>query len=123
MDRLQHGDYLGWLQNISADLYEAASIDGASRVRQFFAITIPGVKPVLVYSVILSVNGILQLFAEPNLITKGGPMNGTLTMVQYLYNTGFQRMNMGVASAGAYVLMVMIAILTLIQMRLTKEDD
>lgn len=114
---------LGGLQNISADLYEAASIDGASRVRQFFAITIPGVKPVLVYSVILSVNGILQLFAEPNLITKGGPMNGTLTMVQYLYNTGFQRMNMGVASAGAYVLMVMIAILTLIQMRLTKEDD
>lgn len=114
---------LGGLQNISADLYEAASIDGASKIRQFFAITVPGVKPVLTYSVILSINGILQLFAEPNLITKGGPMNGTLTMVQYLYNTGFKSMNWGVASAGAYVLMVMIAILTLIQMRLTKEDD
>lgn len=114
---------LGGLQNISADLYEAASIDGASKIKQFFSITIPGVKPVLTYSVILSVNGILQLFAEPNLITKGGPINETLTIVQYLYNNGFKTNNFGVASAGAYVLAIMIAILTFIQMRLTKEED
>lgn len=113
---------LGGLQNISADLYEAASIDGASKLRQFFAVTLPGVKPVLTFSVVLSINGILQLFAEPNLITKGGPVNETLTIVQYLYNTGFGSFNFGVASAGAYVLAVMIGIFSFIQLRLTKED-
>lgn len=113
---------LGGLQNISADLYEAASIDGATKVKQFFAITIPGVKPVLTFSIILSINGILQLFTEPNLITKGGPLNETLTVVQYLYNTGFGSINYGVASAGAYILAAMIGILTFIQMKVTKED-
>lgn len=113
---------LGGLQNISADLYEAASIDGASKVKQFFAVTIPGVKPVLTFSIILSINGILQLFTEPNLITKGGPTNETLTIVQYLYNTGFSAFNYGVASAGAYILAIMIGILAFIQMRLTRED-
>lgn len=113
---------LGGLQNISADLYEAASIDGASKVKQFFNITIPGVKPVLSYTIILSINGILQLFTEPNLITKGGPINQTLTIVQYLYNTGFKSNNYGVASAGAYILAIMIGILTFIQMRVTREE-
>ncbi len=114
---------LGGLQNISADLYEAASIDGAGKIKQFLNITIPGVKPVLTYSIILSINGILQLFTEPNLITKGGPINQTLTIVQYLYNTGFKSNNYGVASAGAYILAIMIAILTFIQMRVTREED
>lgn len=113
---------LGGLQSISADLYEAASCDGASKIRQFFHITLPGVKPVLTFSVILSVNGILQLFAEPNLITKGGPTNETLTIVQYLYNTGFGNFNYGVASAGAYILAIMIGIMSFAQMRLTRED-
>lgn len=113
---------LSGLQNISSDLYEAASIDGASKVRQFFKITLPGVKPVVLFSVVLSVNGILQLFTEPNLITKGGPVNGTLTIVQYLYNAGFSSFNYGVASAGAYILAIMIGILTFIQMKVTKED-
>ena len=113
---------LGGLQSISSDLYEAASIDGASKIKQFFAVTLPGVKPVLVFSLILSVNGILQLFTEPNLITKGGPTNETLTIVHYLYNTGFSNFNYGVASAGAYVLAIMIGVLSFIQMRLTKEE-
>jgi len=113
---------LGGLQNISADLYEAASIDGATKVKQFFEITIPGVKPVLLFSVVISATGILQLFTEPNLITKGGPVNETLTIVQYLYNTGFVAFNYGVASAGAYILAIMIAILTYIQLKVTKED-
>lgn len=113
---------LGGLQNISTELYEAASIDGATKVRQFFAITIPGVKQVLMFSVILSVNGALQLFTEPFLLTKGGPMNETLTIVQYLYQTGFKTFNFGVASAGAYVLAIFIGIVTLIQLKATKED-
>lgn len=113
---------LGGLQNISADLYEAAAIDGASPIRRFFSITIPGIKPVLTFCVILSINGILQLFTEPNLITKGGPTNETLTIVQYLYNTGFSAFNYGVAAAGSYILAVMMGILAFVQMKLTKED-
>lgn len=114
---------LGGLQNISHDLYEAAELDGAGPVKQFFAITIPSIKPVILFSVVLSVTGTLQLFTEPNLITSGGPVNSTLTIVQYLYNTGFKAFSYGVASAGAYVLAIMIAILTFIQMRVTKEKD
>lgn len=114
---------LGGLQNISQDLYEAADLDGAGPVRKFFAITIPSVKPVILFSVILSVTGTLQLFTESNLITSGGPVNATLTIVQYLYNTGFKAFNYGVASAGAYILAIMIGVLTFIQMRVTKERD
>lgn len=113
---------LSGLQTISNDLYEAASIDGASKLRRFFSITLPGLKPVLTFSVILSVNGILQLFTEPNLITKGGPTNETLTIVQYLYNTGFSAFNYGVASAGSYILAIMIGILAYFQLKLTREE-
>lgn len=113
---------LGGLQNIGTELYEAAAIDGASKIRQFFSITIPGVKQVTLFSVILSVNGALQLFTEPFLLTKGGPINETMTIVHYLYQTGFKNFNFGVASAGAYVLAGLIAILTFIQLKVTKED-
>lgn len=113
---------LGGMQNISADLYEAASIDGASRIKQFFSVTIPGVKPVLIFSVVLSVNGVLQLFTEPNLITHSGPSNETLTIVQYLYNVGFKQFNFGVSAAGAYLLAIMVGLLTWLQMKITKDD-
>lgn len=113
---------LGGLQNISSDLYEAAAIDGAGKIKRFFAITIPGVKPVLIFSVVLSVTGVLQLFTEPNLITHSGPSNETLTMVQYLYNIGFKQFNFGVSAAGAYILAIMVGVLTWIQLKVTKED-
>lgn len=114
---------LGGLQNIPQDLYEAASIDGAGPVRKFFSITIPSIRPVILFSVVLSITGTLQLFTEPNLITGGGPMNATLTIVQYLYNSGFKAFNYGVASAGAYLLAIIIAVITFIQLQLTKEKD
>lgn len=113
---------LGGMQNISEELYEAASIDGATKFKQFFAITLPGVKPVLLFSLVNSVNGVLQLFTEPNLITHSGPSNETLTVVQYLYNIGFKQFNFGVSAAGAYVLAIIVAILTIIQLRVTKEE-
>lgn len=114
---------LGGLQNISGDLYEAASIDGASPVRQFFSITLPSIRPVILFSVVLSITGTLQLFTEPNLITRGGPIGATTTIVKYLYDVGFTSGSYGVASAGAYVLAVMIAVITFIQMRITRERD
>ena len=113
---------LGGLQNIPMELYEAASIDGASTGQQFWNITIPGIKPVLLFYVILSVTGTLQLFTEPYLLTYGGPVNETLTIVQYLYKVGFKTFNFGAASAGSYVLAIMIGILTFLQLRVTKED-
>lgn len=113
---------LGGLQNISCDLYEAASIDGASTMKKFLNITIPGIRPVLTFSVVNSIIGVLQLFTEPNLITHSGPANETLTVVQYLYNTGFKQFNFGSASAGAYILGIMIAIITFIQLRVSKEE-
>lgn len=113
---------LSGLQNISGELYEAASIDGASIVQKFFKITIPELKPIIIYTTVMSVNGSLQMFTEPNLLTHGGPVNKTSTIVLYLYNTGFKNFNLGVAAAGSYILAIMIAILTYIQLRTTRED-
>ncbi len=114
---------LSGLQSISNDLYESASIDGAGRIKQFFYITVPGLKPVLIFAVVLSVNGMLQLFTEPFLLTAGGPVNETLTIVQYLYQKGFRSFDFGAASAGSYVLVILIAVLTYIQMKASREED
>jgi lactose/L-arabinose transport system permease protein len=113
---------LSGLQNIPGELYEAASIDGASPFVQFMKITIPQLKPVIIFSVFNSLNGTLQLFTEPQLLTQGGPANSTMTAVLYLYQTGFKNFNYGVASAGSYILAIVIAILTLLQFRVTKEN-
>jgi lactose/L-arabinose transport system permease protein len=113
---------LAGLQNISPDLYEAASIDGANSFVKFWKITIPQLKPVIIFSIFNSMNGTLQLFTEPQLLTQGGPANATLTTVLYLYQVGFKNFNFGVASAGSYILAVIIAIFTLIQLRVTRED-
>lgn len=113
---------LAGLQNISGDIYEAASIDGANAFVQFWKITVPQLKPVIIFSVFNSINGTLQLFTEPQLLTQGGPANSTLSAVLYLYQTGFKSFNFGVASAGSYILAIIIAILTLLQFRVTKED-
>lgn len=113
---------LAGLQNIGNDLYEAASIDGCNRVKQFIHITLPGAKPVILFSVIFSINGVLQLFTEPNLLTRGGPAGATETIVSYLYQIGFTQFNFGLASAGAYVLAIMIAVVTGLQFRLQKEE-
>ncbi len=114
---------LSGLQNISNDLYEAASIDGANTFVKFWKITIPELKPVIMFSVFNSINGTLQLFTEPQLLTQGGPANATTSIVLYLYQTGFKDFNFGVASAGSYILTIIIGIMTLIQFRVTKEDE
>lgn len=114
---------LSGLQSIPKELYEAAEIDGAKRWDTFRYVTIPGVWPVLIFAVILAVNGTLQLFTEPYLITNGGPLNQTMTIVQYLYNMGFKKFNYGVASAGAYMLAIAIGILTFLQLKVSRRDD
>lgn len=93
---------LAGLQSIPGEVYEAARLDGATAVQRFFRITVPLLKPVLLFTLVLSVIGTLQLFTEPFLITEGGPGNATETLGTYLYRQGFRNLNFGYASAIAY---------------------
>lgn len=114
--------YLAALQNISDEIYEAASMDGAGKIRQFFSITIPQLKPVILFTAILCTIGTLQLFDEPFVLTKGGPSDATLTLGMYLYQTGFRYFDFGYASTIAYVIVVLIAIVSFIQFKVTGDD-
>lgn len=114
--------YLAGLQNVSESLYEAASIDGATRVRRFFNITVPQLKPIILFTAILSTIGTLQLFEEPYTLTKGGPSDATITIGMYLYQTGFRYFNFGYASTLAYVIVILIGILSYIQFKVTGDE-
>lgn len=114
---------LSGLQGIPTDLYESASIDGAGKIKQFFFITIPQLKPIILFSVVLSTIGTLQLFDEPFILTNGGPDNSTLTVIMYLYKNGFEYFDYGYASAIAYVLVIIIAILSYFQMKVGGEKN
>ena len=109
---------LSGLQSIPLTLYEAAKIDGAGPLQQFFGITLPLLRPVLLFCFVLSTIGTLQLFTEPWLITTTGPGNATETLVTYLYKTGFRSFNFGYASAIAYTVAIIAAAFSLIQIRL-----
>ncbi|TCP29613.1 carbohydrate ABC transporter membrane protein 1 (CUT1 family) [Scopulibacillus darangshiensis] len=115
--------FLAGLQGIGQDLYEAASIDGAGKVRQFFSITLPQLKPIFVFTVVLSTIGTLQLFDEPYILTGGGPSNATMTITLYLYQNGFKYFDFGYASAIAYVLVIITAILSWIQLKWAGDKD
>ena len=109
---------LSGLQSIPLALYEAARIDGAGPLQQFFRITLPMLRPVLLFCFVLSTIGTLQLFTEPWLITTTGPGNATETLVTYLYKQGFRSFNFGYASAIAYTVALIAAIFSLLQIRL-----
>lgn len=113
---------LSGLQNIPGELYEAAAIDGANRMQQFFKITIPLLKNIILMVTVTSINGAVQMFTEPNIITHGGPTGSTTTVMKYLYDMGFKNFNFGIACAGSYVVVLIVVVLTLIQMRAGKED-
>lgn len=113
---------LAGLQGIPKDFYEAASIDGAGKIRQFFSITLPQLKPVLLFTAVLSTIGTLQLFDESYIITNGGPNNSTLTVILYLYNNGFRYFDFGYASAIAYVLVIIIAVLSYLQLKVAGDE-
>lgn len=112
--------FLAGLQSISPDLYEAAAIDGASGIRKFWYITLPLLSPVTFLVLVLSVIGAFQVFAAPFVMTAGGPANATVTVVMQLYKEAFQFQRMGLASAMAYVLFVIIVGLTLVNLYLQK---
>jgi lactose/L-arabinose transport system permease protein len=110
--------YLAGLQNIDTAIYEAARIDGASAAQQFFQITLPLLKPVILLTTIMSTNGTLQLFDEVANLTGGGPGTATITISQYIYNLSFKyNPQFGYASAVSYAILIMVALLSFIQMK------
>ena len=109
---------LSGLQSIPRALYEAARIDGAGAWAQFWHITLPLLRPVLLFTFVLSTIGTLQLFTEPFLITNTGPGGATETLVTYLYKQGFRNFNFGYASAIAYTVAIIAALFSVIQIRL-----
>lgn len=110
--------YLAGLQNIDDSLYEAARIDGAGPLKSFFNITIPLLRPTILLTTIMSINGTLQLFDESVNLTGGGPANSTLTMSHYIFKTSFEyNSQFGYAAAMSYVIFILVAILSFIQMK------
>ncbi|QKS43369.1 sugar ABC transporter permease (plasmid) [Paenibacillus cellulosilyticus] len=114
--------YLSALQNIDNSIYEAARIDGASSVRQFFSITVPLLKPIILFTSITSTIGTLQLFDEIVNITKGGPGNATMSISQYIYNLSFKYSpDFGYAATVSYSIVIMIVILSIVQFKAAGE--
>lgn len=117
--------FLAGLQNIEYSVYEAAKIDGASGWRTFWSITVPLLKPTIVMTTIMSINGTLQLFDESVNLTKGGPANATITMSHYIYNGSFGEgvANFGYASAMSVIVFIMVAILAFINLKVGDKRD
>ncbi|MFF5296288.1 carbohydrate ABC transporter permease [Paractinoplanes globisporus] len=114
--------FLAALQGIPVDLYEAATLDGAGRWQQFRRITLPLMRPALLFGAVITGIGFLQLFEEPLVMTQGGPLSSTLSVSYHIYNQfGFG--NYGYASAAAYVLFVAIVALSALQFRLLGARD
>ena len=112
--------FLSGLNNIPQSLYEAAEIDGASRLRRFFHITLPMLSPIILFNLVLQTIGAFQTFTQAFIITKGGPLNETLFMVLYIYNKAFTASEMGYASALSWVLLFIILAFTLLILRTSK---
>ena len=114
---------LARLQTVPAELYDAAAVDGAGALAAFRHVTLPGLRPALLLTTVLSTIGTLQLFDEPMVLTGGGPDNATLTIGVYLYRNAFTYVDFGYASALAYALTLLIGLLGLVQFRLLGDKS
>ncbi|MBL7988504.1 MAG: sugar ABC transporter permease [Chlorobi bacterium] len=111
--------FLAALQTIPNDLYEAASLDGATQWQQFRTVTLPGLRPMLLFIIVINTIRSFQVFTEVYVMTKGGPLNATTTLVYQVYEHAFERSDMmGYASAVAYVTFLLILAVSLVQFRL-----
>ncbi len=108
--------FMAGLSSISEDLYEAAFIDGATRLQVFFGITLPLLRPIMLYVLVTSLIGGMQIFDIPRVLTdtRGGPDNAITTMVLYLYNQAFKNFNIGYAASVAYTLFFMILLFSIL---------
>lgn len=113
---------LGGMQNIPQDVYEAAEIDGFSKFQQFRYITMPLLKPTAIFVLLTTLISAFKLLVQPMVMTQGGPMNSTMTMVYYIYQTGFTDRMVGYSSSIALIFTTMIGLITIAQRKLVKED-
>jgi multiple sugar transport system permease protein len=112
---------LAGLQGVPAALYEAAALDGANEWRRFWNITVPMMSPVIFFNLIIGIIGSFQVFTQAYVMTQGGPQNATLFYVLHLFKQGFGLFRMGYAAAMAWLLFLLILILTLVQMVLARR--
>ncbi|WP_174614753.1 carbohydrate ABC transporter permease [Virgibacillus ihumii] len=115
--------FLAGLQNIPSSVYEASKIDGANKWQNFIHITLPLLKPTSILIMITTLIAAFKLIIQPMVMTQGGPMNSTMTPVYYIYQSGFSDRLIGYASAMTVVFGILIGIVTLIQSRISKEDN
>lgn len=117
--------YLAGLQNLDYSVYEAAKIDGANGWETFWSITVPQLRPVIIMTFIMSINGTLQLFDESVNLTAGGPAGTTMTMSHYIYNSAFGTgvANFGYSSAMSFLVFIMVAVLAIINLKVGDSRD
>ena len=114
--------FLAGLQAIPSEQYEASSIDGAGKVIQLFYITIPGLKNVIKYVVMITMIQAMRLFTQPYVMTQGGPQNSTRTLVYYIYEQGFQNRDFGYACSAAVIFLAIVIAMSLLLKRVIKAD-
>lgn len=112
--------FLAGLKQIPNELYESASVDGASKVRKFFHITLPMLSPVMFFNLVLGIIGSFQMFTSAFIITQGGPINSTYMYALFLYDKAFKHYQMGYASALAWILLVIVALMTAINFLVSR---
>ncbi|HGQ0814874.1 TPA: carbohydrate ABC transporter permease [Streptococcus pneumoniae] len=115
--------FLGGMQNIPQDVYEAAELDGFSKWAQFRYITMPLLKPTALFILLTTLISAFKLIVQPMVMTQGGPLNSTITMVYYIYQQGFTDRLVGYSSSIALVFTTLIGMISLVQRRVLKEDD
>jgi multiple sugar transport system permease protein len=113
--------FLAGLKGINTDLYEAASLDGAGAVRSFWSVTIPGLRPVMLFITTTTVLASANMFGQSYMLTAGGPGNATRTAIMYIADQGLSQNNMAPASAMSYILFAFLAIISVINFRLQRE--
>ncbi len=115
--------YLGGLKQIPADLYEAATIDGANAWHRFWDITLPSLKPVTFMILLTSMINAFKVFAMVQTLTNGGPGTATTYMIQYIYQTGFTRNRHGYASAASMILFFVLLVISFVQTRMNARSE
>ena len=115
--------FVAALQGIPGELYEAARLDGASRWQEFWRITLPMLRPTLLLVSVLTIAGYFQLFAEPYVMTQGGPVQSTVSVLYFMYEEGFKWWNVGSASAVALILFLITLAVTALQFRITRGAE
>jgi len=113
--------FLAGLKGINTDLYEAAAIDGAGAVRSFFSVTLPGLRPVMLFITTTTVLASANMFGQSYLLTNGGPGNATRTAIMYISDQGLSQNNMAGASAMSYILFAFLAVISIINFRVQRE--